>query len=308
MLFLILSLLCSVFSLSEVQLQSLVIIPFQEPLTHTILIQAFHQPGTPAAQVMNGWKMKVILSVKGFYCSGSCSFYLFSVVAVGGGSHNAVWSANTYHPLQGNASVQLMRDKGLVLRDSKGITVWSSPNKAAKSLLGMHLTEAGNLVLFDKHSAMDWQTFDHPVDALLIGQRLYRGQKHVPSSFATLWRESPFFATLTGTANFSAFISISDGISLMYYQLTLHKDSKNGCGLHYAEVGEKEYVVNLGIYEASYPRKYIKYVKLGADGHLRTYWHNLEGSDTNVVDMVTQECLISRNGLPSKRSKERYFL
>ncbi|PON69343.1 Tyrosine-protein kinase, partial [Parasponia andersonii] len=254
--------------------------------------------------VMNGWNMRVILSAKGFYCgfycSGSCSFYLFSVVAVGGGNHSAVWSVNTDQPLRENASVQLTRDKGLVLRDSDGVTVWSAPSKVGKPVVGVNLTEAGNLVLFDNQSAMVWQSFDHPVDTLLIGQRLYKGQKLVPSSFVTLGRESPFFSTLASDANFSAFFNTSDGRSLMYYQLRLDKSSRNQSGLQYAEARNAEFVVNLGRRESSYPRKYIEYVKFDADGHLRTYWHNLEGSGYNAVDLVTQECLMT--------SQSRYFL
>ena len=49
----------------------------------------------------------------GIYCSGNYNFYLFLVVVIGGDSHDIVWSANNEHPLLGNTSVQLMRDKRL---------------------------------------------------------------------------------------------------------------------------------------------------------------------------------------------------
>ena len=90
----------------------------------------------------------------------------------------------------------------------------------------------------------------------------------------------------------------------MYYQLTLDKDSRNQYGLQYAEVGEKEYIVNLGRYEASYPQKYIEYVKLGADGHLRTYWHNV---DIHFLDIFSQECLHSQNGYLVKEVRNCTF-
>ena len=66
------------------------------------------------------------------------------MVVVGGDSHDTIWSANNEHPLLGNASVQLMRDKGLILRDSEGITVWLACNKANRNVVGMNLTEAVN--------------------------------------------------------------------------------------------------------------------------------------------------------------------
>ncbi|GMN67731.1 hypothetical protein TIFTF001_036801 [Ficus carica] len=144
---------------------------------HTILIRVVHQHGNLVTK--NGWNMKAVLSVKGFYCgiycTGSCRFYFFSIIAVGGGSHNAVWSADTDHPLREDALLQLTRDKGLVLRRSDGTTVWSATNTTGTPVVGMNLTEAGNLVLFDSQSTAVWQSFDHPVDALLVGRRLYKG-------------------------------------------------------------------------------------------------------------------------------------
>ncbi|GMN67755.1 hypothetical protein TIFTF001_036828 [Ficus carica] len=89
--------------------------------------------------------------------------------------HNAVWSADTDHPLREDALLQLTRDKGLVLRRSDGTTVWSATNTTGTPVVGMNLTEAGNLVLFDSQSTAVWQSFDHPVDALLVGRRLYKG-------------------------------------------------------------------------------------------------------------------------------------
>ncbi|KAJ0112733.1 hypothetical protein Patl1_02467 [Pistacia atlantica] len=80
--------------------------------------------------VMDGWKMRVFLLTKnandvdfycGFYCSGACNSYVFSVVATGGGggNHTVVWSANKDRLVKENAMVQLTRE-GLVLQDSDG--------------------------------------------------------------------------------------------------------------------------------------------------------------------------------------------
>ncbi|KAF3443989.1 hypothetical protein FNV43_RR13679 [Rhamnella rubrinervis] len=256
--------------------------------------------------IMDGWKMRVFLVIQhysrsfgfygGFYCAGNCSAYLFSVVAVGEDSHGVVWSANLDNPVGENASVQVTRDKGLVLRDSNGDVVWHSGTISNKSVEGMNLTAAGNLVLFDKEGTMIWQSFDHPTDALLTGQRLYEGQKLVASYFSTLWRDGPFYATLTSAANFSAFVNTSDGRSLMYYQLNSDKSSRNRSGLQYEEDQQKEFLVNLGTSEAAaaYQLEYIEYLKLDMDGRLRTYHYDTSNrSRTNFpVDLVTQECLI----------------
>ncbi|KAJ0669773.1 putative non-specific serine/threonine protein kinase [Helianthus annuus] len=41
----------------------------------------------------------------------------------------------------------------------------------------MNLTDTGNLVLFDNQNSVVWQSFDHPTDSLLPGQKLYQVQK-----------------------------------------------------------------------------------------------------------------------------------
>lgn len=256
--------------------------------------------------VMDGWKMRVFLVIQhysrgfgfygGFYCTGNSSAYLFSIVAVGEDSHGVVWSANIDNPVGENASVQVTRDKGLVLRDSNGTEVWHSENTSGKSVEGLNLTGAGNLVLFDKEGYVVWQSFDHPTDALLTGQSLYMGQKLVASYFSTFWGNGPFYATLTSAANFSAFVNTSDGQSLIYYQLKPDGSSTNRSGLQYGEDREKESLVEFGTSEvaAANQLEYIKYLKLDMDGHLRTYHYDSSNeSRTNIAgDLVTQECQI----------------
>lgn len=240
----------------------------------------------------NGWKMRIFLVMKndtlcfycGFYSSElSSNDYLFSVVAVGeGGSHTVVWSANTNSPVGKNASVQLT-DEGLLLRDSHQ-TVWTS--RAVDNLVvGMNLTEEGNLVLFGKEEPL-WQSFDHPVDALLVEQRLPNG-----TELTTL--KGLFFAKLTEAANFSAFVNTSKGPYLMY-QLRLNSKSSSQYGLHYEDgerLGDRS-VVNVGTFLKSYPLEYIECLKLDSDGHLRTYRYDKteESGFVSIVDLVAREC------------------
>lgn len=58
--------------------------------------------------------------VCGFYCFGSCTYYLFSVAIVGGGNHSVVWSTNVGHPVKEGVALQLTVDGELVLRNSDG--------------------------------------------------------------------------------------------------------------------------------------------------------------------------------------------
>ena len=49
----------------------------------------------------------------------------------------------------------------------------------------LNQTEEGNLVLFDRNDAVIWQSFDHPTESLLPGQRIVSGQKLIASDSAT---------------------------------------------------------------------------------------------------------------------------
>ncbi|KAM6548753.1 hypothetical protein CsatB_020429 [Cannabis sativa] len=255
-----------------------------------------------------GKKMRVILLIQdysrsigfycGFYSDGTSDFYLLSVIAVGVGHHAVVWSTDRKSFVTENASLQLIRDDGLVLRDSAGGMVWSA-NTSGKPVVGMNLTEAGNLVLFGNRGAVLWQSFDHPKDTLLMGQKLNKDQKLAPNFFSTEWSKSPFFATLTTAAYFSAFFSTSDGQSLMYYQLALDDNSRNHSILQYQKTKQTEFVVNMATSKASNFLDSIVFVKLDQGGRLKTYLYNPKGSSTNNVDMVTQEC---------ENSSARYLL
>ncbi|KAJ0479233.1 putative bulb-type lectin domain-containing protein [Helianthus annuus] len=87
-----------------------------------------------------------------------------------------VWSANRNYPVRENATLNFTAAGDLVLKDVDGSIVWTT-NTSGKSVSGMNLTYTGNLVLFDHQNSVVWQSFDHPTDCLLLGQKLFTGQK-----------------------------------------------------------------------------------------------------------------------------------
>ena len=123
--------------------------------------------------------------VCGFLCqfrNGAC-FFTVSIFQTRTGvnppfieSLEAVWTANRNTPVKINATLQLSQDGDLILRDADGTYVWST-NTTGMSVSGLNLTEEGNLVLFSENNAVVWQSFDHPTDSLLPGQRMVSGQK-----------------------------------------------------------------------------------------------------------------------------------
>ena len=94
-----------------------------------------------------------------------------------------MWTANRNTPVKINATLQLSQEGDLILRDADGTYVWST-NTTGMSVSGLNLTEEGNLTLFSRNNAVVWQSFDHPTDSLLPGQRMVSGQKLIATESA----------------------------------------------------------------------------------------------------------------------------
>uniref|UniRef100_A0A2N9FXS3 Bulb-type lectin domain-containing protein n=1 Tax=Fagus sylvatica TaxID=28930 RepID=A0A2N9FXS3_FAGSY len=86
-----------------------------------------------------------------------------------------VWSANPNNPVSVNATLQLTSERGLVLQDANGTIAWST-NITNKSVAALNLNDTCNLMLLDENNATIWQSFDHPTDTLVLGQKLMPGQ------------------------------------------------------------------------------------------------------------------------------------
>ncbi|OMO70036.1 hypothetical protein COLO4_28810 [Corchorus olitorius] len=136
--------------------------------------------------------MRPIL-INGKFCAGfHCGFVgdgcLFAVSIFKGGvdlfAKQIVWSANRNNPVKAGALLQLTA-ANLSLVDGSGALVWS-PNTQGKSVTvsRLNLSAEGNLMLFDKANNLLWQSFDHPTDSLVVGQRLGKGHK-LQSSVST---------------------------------------------------------------------------------------------------------------------------
>ncbi|KAF5771598.1 putative protein kinase RLK-Pelle-SD-2b family [Helianthus annuus] len=114
----------------------------------------------------------------GFFCEGNCTSYLFAIFIspTKYSDTQVIWSANRDYRVKKNAILNFTAAGELFLQDADGRIVWTT-NTAGKSVAGMNLTDAGNLVLFDNNNSVVWQSFDHPTDCLLPGQKLFQGQE-----------------------------------------------------------------------------------------------------------------------------------
>lgn len=64
--------------------------------------------------------------------------------------------------------------KGINITDEDGNQKWSTPSLGS-SVSALLLTEMGNLVLLDQSNGSLWESFDHPTDTIVTGQRLPAG-------------------------------------------------------------------------------------------------------------------------------------
>ncbi|XP_065878328.1 EP1-like glycoprotein 4 [Euphorbia lathyris] len=190
---------------------------------------------------------------------------------------NTTWLANRNRPVGKDATLQLVEDGNLELRDRDGSLIWSTNTSSRSDIVGMKMMETGNLFLYDRDNTTVWQSFDHPTDTLIIGQKLVEGQKLVGSVSKSNMSEGNYYLSVT-----------SEGLSA-YYQadvpveyLTLRQDFV----LSYNTSSFPNVSVHIGVLPKPYvffssPTNYtlMSYMKLDPDGHIKLYGDNSESID-----------------------------
>ncbi|XP_039161288.1 G-type lectin S-receptor-like serine/threonine-protein kinase SD2-5 [Eucalyptus grandis] len=218
----------------------------------------------------------------GFYCKGNCTSYLFavqifSVFGFYGGiparSPRVVWSANRNNPIKIGATLELTPEGDLVLKDADGTVAWST-NTSAKSVVGLNLTDLGNLVLFDKDNATVWQSFDHPTDSLVLGQKLRHGQRLTQSISETNWTVDDMITFSVNEDGLSAQVETNPPQIYFNYKLDTRDTSIK---ISYVEFvnGSLSWFSNStsnGGFLFSIPyASSTQHMTLGSDGHLKVY-------------------------------------
>ncbi|KAM7529112.1 hypothetical protein LguiB_032522 [Lonicera macranthoides] len=127
----------------------------------------------------SSWQSPSGLYAFGFYPQGS-GLYSVGIFISGIPQKTVVWTANRDDPLVNQtATLVLTADGRLVLQPTQGketnITTNSQPASSASML------DTGNFVLYNSDQDIIWQSFDHPTDTLLVGQRLLNGGSLISS-------------------------------------------------------------------------------------------------------------------------------
>ncbi|GJN38043.1 hypothetical protein PR202_gb27051 [Eleusine coracana subsp. coracana] len=245
----------------------------------------------------------------GFYCVTPCNTFVFGVYAVStvnqsdayklnanANSVMLVWSANRDHQVQKSATLNFTGDGDLILRDADGSLVWSS-GTSGRSVVGMNMTESGNLVLFDQDNKSVWQSFDHPVDSLLPGQRLLVGKSLTPSTSSTInmTTSNQFYLTVRPDGLYLyAFVGYQ--VPRLYYSITTDQFmamSGRNDRLRYISLKN-------GSLAASFPAstkdaiffllptsQWLQFMRFDSDGRLRLY----EWSSQSQLSWTAQDIL-----------------
>ncbi|KAF3951382.1 hypothetical protein CMV_022960 [Castanea mollissima] len=100
------------------------------------------------------------------------SKYYFSVVHRD--TDIIIWSANRDAPMSSSDKLSLTVS-GLTVTNQAGEPLWSTP-QFNSDISAMQLSETGNLVLVDAGNNTLWESFAHPTDTIVMGQRIPVGK------------------------------------------------------------------------------------------------------------------------------------
>ncbi|KAJ0669774.1 putative protein kinase RLK-Pelle-SD-2b family [Helianthus annuus] len=236
----------------------------------------------------------------GFLCEGNCTndkslHHIFAVFIYPTTYHKAykvVWSANRDYPVRENSILNFTSAGDLVLKDGDGSIVWTT-NTAGKSVAGMNLTDTGNLVLFDNQNSVVWQSFDHPTDSLLPGQKLYQGQK-LKSSVSLSNSSGQEGMYSIGIMDIGLFAYVESNPPQAFYRMLVYPNGNDTHkGRRYIRFLNGSLSLFIRSSEPSDPdvsvyiptASSVQYMKLMSDGHLKVFEYQ-SGGWTEVADLL----------------------
>ncbi|KAJ8541699.1 hypothetical protein K7X08_002515 [Anisodus acutangulus] len=88
-------------------------------------------------------------------------------------SNTIIWSANGDAPVS-NSGIMMLTKNGINITEKDDSFKWSTP-PLKSAVYVLQLTESGNLLLLDQFNRTLWESFNHPTDTIVIGQKLRVG-------------------------------------------------------------------------------------------------------------------------------------
>ncbi|PIA33955.1 hypothetical protein AQUCO_03900076v1 [Aquilegia coerulea] len=145
-----------------------------------------------------------------FYCKWNCTSFQLAILLDFNSTEfeipTVIWSANRKKLVRENSTLEFTHEGDLILKDVDGSFVWST-NTTGRSVTGLKFTDFGNLVFFDTNNNFVWQSYNHPTDTLVLGQKLVEGQKLIASVSEFNWTEGLYSLSVTANGLFAFFAS-----------------------------------------------------------------------------------------------------
>ncbi|GLU07096.1 hypothetical protein SLE2022_240700 [Rubroshorea leprosula] len=221
----------------------------------------------------------------GFHCkveeNNNCLFAIsiFNFTSIPYIDSQIVWSANRNNLVGRGAQLQLSQQGDLTLQNVDSTLIWSA-NTTGKSVSSLKLTHQGNLMLFDGNNETVWQSFDHPTDSLVLGQRLVSGQKLVASMSDTNWSEGVYSFSIDNNGYFVASAELD--ATRVYYQSN-ESQLRSQTGQSYAELTNTSFGIGLS------PRSGVRFIQLGSDGHFLS-WNGVYWLTDDLFENQVHKC------------------
>ncbi|XP_025804844.1 putative receptor protein kinase ZmPK1 isoform X3 [Panicum hallii] len=135
---------------------------------------------------VESYQTNILQSSDGTFSSGFYEIYTnaftFSIWYSKAANKTIVWSANPDRPVHARRSaITLRKDGTMVLTDYDGTVMWQTDGNFTK-VQHAHLLNTGNLVIKDSRGNTVWQSFDSPTDTFLPTQHITDTTKLVPTT------------------------------------------------------------------------------------------------------------------------------
>ncbi|KAL7588299.1 hypothetical protein Lser_V15G36938 [Lactuca serriola] len=237
------------------------------------------------------------LSPSGLYAFGfypQTGGYAVGIYIAGIAERTVVWTASRETlPLSNNATLRFTTDGRLVVDQPQGQQISISDTRGIGATVAS-MQDSGNFVLYDSdRRTILWQSFDHPTDTLLVGQRLVPRQALLSCVSETDHSIGIFKLSMQSDGNLVQYpnLGFPNGPSTAYWasgtfdkgpNVTLNLDSD---GFLYLLQNSTFYIRNLT--KGGYPREDAIYrMKIDVDGIFRLYFHNLSNTSQNESSFI----------------------
>ncbi|KAG2716304.1 hypothetical protein I3760_03G118400 [Carya illinoinensis] len=267
--------------------------------------QSVIRPGsllTPTATGTNSsWLSRSGRYAFGFYKQGNG--YAVGIFVAGIPQKTVVWTANRDNPpLPADVKLNFTSDGRLVLQSAQADTVIgivsSTEGAAAASMLN-----SGNFVLYNSDNrTIIWQSFDHPTDTFLPGQKLTTDEV-LFSSRSDTDHSTGIFRLIMQQDGWLSMYPVGTPFELQYGYFGKGKDGEGTDvslnfdfdGRLYLLNGTGISIVNITMGD---PKEGVIYrLRIDPDGRLRHYSHNLDQNGDWKVTLLGPEDVCAPKGL-----------